>query len=186
MGVRMFLAAVVMAVMAVGLGSAAAPERERDASPVREAAVDVRGLPARDASFVRRSARGWLTLRGAPDAAFRNLGSAHPGKKTIRVNRTRAQLTGRNGRQRFPYPRGTVVVKTASRSGFTSLIAIMERVSSPSGAGGGWRYVEYKRSSGSQPFYRLDAPQGLCSGCHALADNEQGTDWVFSRLAPRR
>ncbi len=175
--------AAVAAVVAAGIagGAGGGP-----ATPAREAAVDVRGMAPQDAAAVRRSARGWLTLRGLPDPAFRGLGSAHPGATTIRVNRTRRELTGRNGRQRFPYPRGTVLVKTATRGGFTSLVAIMRRVASPAAPGGGWRYVEYKRSAGDVPYTRLDAPQGLCSGCHALAATRQRTDWVFSRLAPRR
>ena len=116
--------------------------------------------------------------------SLRSLSFAHPGAKSIRVNRTRARLTGRNGRQRFPYPRKTVVVKTASDGGTVTLVAIMRRVATGSDPSA-WRYVEYTRSRGGGTFTRVGGGQSLCSSCHIAATEVQGSDAVFTRLGPR-
>ena len=143
--------------------------------------ADLRGLDAADRRILAGFTR-WQRLARPPAAGLRSLGSAHPGSKVIRVNRTRAQLT-RAGRQRFPYPRGTTIVKTARVGRVVTLIAIMRRTGPPGAAHGGWSWVEYKRSSASQPFTKLQASQGLCSGCHQLATQSgQRTDWAFYSL----
>lgn len=175
-------AAVVLAAVALGA---------RDAGPATGGAqtataltgADLRGIPAPDRAIVLASQR-WLALTRAPVASLRSLSFAHPGTKAIRVNRTRAQLTGRNGRQRFPYPRRTVVVKTAANAGTVTLVAIMRRVTSGRDAAA-WRYVEYKRGSGGGTFSKVGGGQSLCSSCHLEATEVQGSDAVFTRLAPR-
>jgi len=124
-----------------------------------------------------------LRLTRRPVPALRSLGGAHPGAKSIRVNRERAALTGARGRQRFPYPRGTVIVKTATRGGTLSLIAIMRKVRA-GGAPSSWRYAEDTRSRGGEGFTKVGGGQPLCRGCHVSAVDVQTSDWVFTRLAP--
>lgn len=140
------------------------------------------GLPSPDRNIVRASA-GWLRLARPPVPALRSLSGAHPGEKVIRVNRTRDQLTDRAGRQRFPYPRRTVVVKTGVSRGRIALVAIMRRVADGD-APSAWRYVEYVRDPGDRSFARVGGGQSLCSDCHVSATRTQGSDAVFTRLAP--
>lgn len=147
-------------------------------------ASDLAGIPAPDRALVLASER-WQRLTRRPVSSLRSLGSAHPGAKSIRVSRTRAALTGRAGRQRFPYPRRTVIVKTASNRGAVTLVAIMRKVAAGSAASS-WRYVEYTRSGAGASFSRVNASQALCSGCHMSATSTQGSDYVFYRLSPRR
>ncbi|MGD9571364.1 MAG: hypothetical protein AB7V62_05730 [Thermoleophilia bacterium] len=147
-------------------------------------AADLPGIPAADRAIVRASAR-WQRLTRRPVPALRGLGTAHPGATAIRVNRTRAQLTGPSGRQRFPYPLRTVVVKTGSVGGRTTLVAIMRRVARGN-APSAWRYVEYLRDPGARAFTKVGGGQTLCSGCHVSATETQGSDAVFYRLAPVR
>lgn len=173
----------VIAAVAIGIGSG---ERGAEAGAPRAAGLtagDLRGIPAPDRALTLASER-WLALTRRPVSSLRSLGGAHPGLKSIRVSRTRAELTARNGRQRFPYPRRTVVVKTGDVGGTLTLVAIMRRVATgrdPSA----WRYVEYTRDRAGEPFTKVGGGQSLCSGCHVAATDTQGSDYVFSRLAPR-
>ena len=144
--------------------------------------ADLEGIPAPDRALTLASER-WQRLTRRPIASLRSLGGAHPGAKSIRVSRTRAQLTGRNGRQRFPYPRRTVVVKTGTVGGTVTLVAIMRRVAT-GGDPSAWRYVEYTRGGGGGAFTRVGGGQSLCSGCHVSATDTQRSDYVFSRLGP--
>jgi hypothetical protein len=146
------------------------------------AAADLPGVPAGDAAAIVASA-GWQRLTGRPAPALRALGGAHPGAKSIRVSRTRAELTGRRGRQRFPYPRGTVIVKMATRDGTLSLVAIMRKVRAGS-APASWRYVEYSRSRNGESFTKVGGGQALCRSCHVQARDVQRSDWAFYRLGP--
>ena len=92
-----------------------------------------------------------------------------------------AALTDRRGRQRFPYPRGTVVVKTAGVRGTISLVAIMRKVRAGP-ARSPWRYAEYVRGRAGPGFTKVGGSQALCSGCHVSATSVQGSDSVFTRL----
>lgn len=87
------------------------------------------------------------------------------------------------GRQRFPYPRGASVVKTAATDGTVTLIAIMRRTGAAGSAGGGWEWAEYIRGGPGEDFAPVQVPDSVCTGCHATAA-EARTDWVPSRLAP--
>ena len=109
-------------------------------------------------------------------------GGAHPGAKSIRVNRERAALTGPRGRQRFPYPRGTVIVKLGTRVGALSLVAIMRKVRA-GGTPSSWRYAEYTRSRNGDGFTKVGGGQALCAGCHVSARDVQKSDSVFYRLS---
>lgn len=145
---------------------------------------DLRGIPAKDARAVA-GYRGWQPLAERPVASLRPLGSAHVGGvHRVYVNRTRAQLS-RGGAQRFPYPKGSVVVKEGLDGGSLELIAIMRKVAAGSGVGS-WSYVEYTRASGTGPFSRVSAPSSVCTTCHLNANSKQRTDWVFYSLTSRR
>ncbi|HSJ74266.1 MAG TPA: hypothetical protein VK904_08110, partial [Miltoncostaeaceae bacterium] len=165
------LAALALAVAGAGAQAPSGP-----------APGDLAGIPAADAAAAAAS-EGWLRLTRRPVPALRSLGGAHPGAKSIRVNRGRAALTGPRGRQRFPYPRGTVIVKTATRNGALSLVAIMRKARAGS-APSSWRYVEYTRSRSGEGFTKVGGGQALCRGCHVSAVDVQRSDWVFTRLAP--
>lgn len=181
-GVGLASVGAVGVLVAMG-GAAPGGEPTRAPAPPTRAeaqAPDVRGLSASDRRAIAGFTR-WQRLARPPVPSLQPLGGAHPGSKSIYVNRTRAQLS-RGGRQRFPYPRGTTIVKTASNNGAVTLIAIMRKIGSAREADGGWRWVEYKRSSGSQPFSKLIASEGLCTGCHISATQTQRSDWTFYRL----
>ena len=148
--------------------------------PTAPTAQDLPGIPAPDQALIVAS-EGWQRLARRPVASLRPLGGAHPGAKSIRVSADRAALTDRRGRQRFPYPMGTVIVKTASIGGSPSLVAIMRKVARGSAARS-WRYVEYARGRGGSGFTKVGGGQSLCTGCHVSATSVQRSDWVFSRL----
>jgi hypothetical protein len=144
-----------------------------------------RRRPAGRAAGGRRGGRrleGWLRLTRRPAPALRPLGGAHPGAVSIRVDRTRAALTGGSGRQRFPYPRGTTIVKVVTLRGNLSMVALMRKVARGQ-APASWRYAEYARGR-EGAFARVAGGQSLCRGCHVSARDEQRSDWVFSRLGP--
>lgn len=137
------------------------------------------GIPASDARLID-GYRSWLPLARPPVASLAGLGSAHSAdRKRIYVNRTRAQLR-RRGRAGVPHRPGTVVVKELRVDDFIEAIAIMRKTRAS--ADGGWTWVEYKRSSGSAPFRRLQLSGSFCNGCHVQATRVQRTDGVFWRL----
>jgi hypothetical protein len=149
--------------------------------PAPVTAADLPGVPPADAAAVAAS-EGWLRLTRRPAPALRPLGGAHPGAVSIRVDRSRAALTGRRGRQRFPYPRGTTIVKVVTLRGNLSMVALMRKVARGQ-APASWRYAEYALGR-EGAFERVAGGQSLCRGCHVSARDEQRSDWVFSRLGP--
>lgn len=169
------IAAIAAVAAAVGAG-ADAPGQRASALTTAELA----GIPAPDQALALASER-WQRLTRPPVASLRSLSGAHPGAKSIRVSRTRTQLTRRDGRQRFPYPRRTVIVKTGSVQGELTLVALMRKVATGD-APSSWRYVEYTRSSGAETFTRVGGGQSLCAGCHMAATDTQRSDSVFTRL----
>lgn len=142
--------------------------------------ADLTGIPAPDRALTLASER-WQRLTRRPVSSLRSLGGAHPGAKSIRVSRTRKQLTRSDGRQRFPYPRRTVIVKTATVGDTVTLVAIMRKVAAGD-AVDSWRYVEYTRGSSGGSFSKVGGGQSLCSSCHVGATETQGSDAVFFRL----
>ena len=138
------------------------------------------GIAAADATLIE-GYLGWTRLPEPPIADLRNLGGAHAGAKRIFASPARAALVA-GGSQRFPYPRGTVVVKEGRFDGDVILVAIMQKVRANDAATGGWRYVEYNRASAGEPFAQLNFPESGCAGCHINANSRQKTDWVFSSL----
>lgn len=141
---------------------------------------DLVGINAADVALIE-GYLGWTRLAKPPIPALRSLGGAHAGAKRIFTSATRGALV-RGGAQRFPYPRGTVVVKEARTDGVVTLVAIMEKVRANDGSTGGWRYREYNRASGGEPFTRVSFPESGCASCHMNARSRQATDWVFSSL----
>ena len=164
--------------------AAGAPGRTAPATAARRPAAppaDLRGVSSRDTRWIRGH-RGWTPLRGRPDPALAALGSAHRGgAKRIAVDQPASRIAP-GGRQRFPYPVGTTVVKTAGPVAAPTLVAIMRKVARGGAAGEGWVYVEYLRASPSAPLARVAAPEALCADCHLAASRDQGTDRVFSTL----
>jgi cytochrome P460 len=144
------------------------------------AGTDLRGLSRADARSIAGFER-WTRLLRGPRADLASLGAAHPGEKRIYVNRARRRLAPA-GRQRFPYPVGTTIVKTARRGGAVTLVAIMRKAARAGARDGGWDFVEYQRPSGSVPFRRVGGGEGVCTGCHLIAQQRQRTDWTFITL----
>ena len=200
------LALVALAVTALGAGAAgcssggdsAAPEAttagpaatattatapRTTTRPARPATVtpDLRGVSAADARRIR-GYPGWTVLRGRPTGDLAALGAAHRGgEKRIVVDQAPGRIAP-GGRQRFPYPVGTTIVKTAGPARAPELVAIMVKVARDGAADGGWDYVEYLRDSASAPLALVGGGEGVCTGCHFSAEQAQGTDWVFSTL----
>lgn len=178
--------ALVLTALALGAAASIALGRgEERAGPAPAAAhalaaTELAGIPAPDRALTLASER-WQRLTRKPVPSLRGLGGAHPGAVSIRVSRSRAALTRRDGRQRFPYPRRTVVVKTGRVGGELTLVAIMRKVAKGGGIGT-WRFVEYTRDGAGERFTKVGGGQSLCSGCHMAATSSQRSDGVFYRL----
>lgn len=165
MRVRAPVLVAVAAAPAVVVAAALAGPGASTAEPLAASAIP--GLPRDVRGFER-----WTKMNFKPLPA--RGGEAHSGVKNVYVNRTRAQLV-RRGKQRFPYPKGTIVVKTGSNRGFVTLVAIGRKRT----AGyGGWQWVEYTRSTAREPLSFL-ASGAVCTNCHVGAKK---TDWIFTRL----
>lgn len=145
--------------------------------PSPQATPDLVGIAAADAALIE-GYLAWTRLPEPPRAELRSLGGAHPGTKRIFASPSRAELVA-GGTQRFPYPRGTIVVKEGRTDGEITLVAIMEKVRANDAATGGWRFAEYNRASAGEPFAKVNFPESGCAGCHMNANTRQQTDWVF-------
>ena len=158
-----------------------APRSTPRPAPRATVTPDLRGVSAADARRIR-GYLDWTVLRGRPTGDLAALGSAHRGGvKRIVVDQPAARIAP-GGRQRFPYPVGTTIVKTAGPAAVPELIAIMVKVARDGATDGGWDYLEYLRNSPSAPLALLGGGEGVCTGCHFSAEQAQGTDWVFSTL----
>ncbi len=131
------------------------------------AAPALPGLPADIRGFQSWTRMNFTPL---PDRG----GSAHQGVKRVYVNQERSTLV-RGGQQQFPFPAGTIVVKTASDGGVITLVAIGRK---PQAGKGGWEWIEYTRGGSRDPFAFLAAGD-VCSNCHVGAES---TDWIFTRI----
>jgi Cytochrome P460 len=167
---RALLLVAVAAVAAAGLTALAAAGTS---GPSRQEAQAPPGLPAYTAGFGR-----WLRLNKRPIPSRPN--DAHLGTKNVFVNRTRARIAPR-GRQRFPYPYGTVIVKSIRRPGqpFVGVVAVMRKVRGANPAHKDWVMIEYLRSSPSERFENV-ASGAVCTNCHMQV---RGRDYVFTRLS---
>lgn len=130
------------------------------------------GLPEETAGYER-----WLRLNRNPIPP--RPADPHNGTKNVYVNQNRIALAP-NGKQQFPYPNGTVIVKAVTRPGndFTGIVAVTIKKKGSDPAHNDWTFVEYTRNAKDEPF-RVLARDAVCWGCHAGAVN---TDYVFTLL----
>jgi hypothetical protein len=102
----------------------------------------------------------------------------HGDTKNVYVNQPRERIAP-GGTPRYPYPDGTVVVKSGSGGGDDArIVAVMRKVAGLDPAHGDWEYIEYSRPDPSSPYTVL-ARDAVCWGCHAGATD---TDWVYTTL----
>jgi len=130
------------------------------------------GLPVDTAGYER-----WLRLNAEPIPP--RAADPHNGTKNVYTNQRR-NVIAPGGKQVFPYPDGTIIVKDATRPGrdFIGLVAVMWKVKGIDPAHGDWRFIEYVRDAADQPFREI-AWGATCWGCHSGAVD---TDWAFTRL----
>jgi Cytochrome P460 len=159
---RIALVAIAAAAAAVVVSAAATAPAPRP----------LPGLPSYTAGFDR-----WLKLNRRPIPARPT--DAHLGTKNVFVNRTRKRLAP-NGRQRFPYPYGSVIVKSIRRPGqsFVGVVAVMRKLRGRNPQHRDWVMIEYLRSSPRARFQEV-ASGAVCTNCHMQV---RGRDYVFTRL----
>ena len=130
------------------------------------------GLPADITGYNQ-----WLKLNANPIPPTGG-GDPHRGTKDVYVNQER-DVIAPGGRQRFPYPDGSIVVKESrADSGFIRVVAIMRKKAGSNPAGNDWVYEEYIRSDADSPFPN-PISGAFCGGCHSDASNR---DYVFTVL----
>jgi len=161
--VRVPLLVAALAALAAGATVALAAEGSGEAQAQLPA-----GLPRDIAGYERWTK---LNFRPLPNRG----GTAHHGVKRVYVNRSRAVLAP-GGKQRFPYPNGTIVVKTGSEGGVVTLVAIGRKRRGTDRAHADWQFVEYTRSRAGERFGEIARGQ-VCYGCHVGA---RRTDWIFT------
>jgi len=149
-------------------------------APGRVPSADLPGIAASDRDLID-GYRGWTELTRPPIPPLRSLGGAHGGTHRVWASPPRSALV-RDGRQVFPYPPGTIIVKEGVSGGAVTLVALMERPGPGETAIDGWRYAEYTRPDGAAPFSQVGFPQSGCAACHAAATTRQRTDSVFLSL----
>ena len=130
------------------------------------------GLPADVTGYNQ-----WLKLNAEPIPPTGG-GDPHRGTKDVYVNQER-DVIAPGGRQRFPYPDGSIVVKESrADSGFIRVVAIMRKKAGSNPAGNDWMYEEYIRRDADSPFPN-PISGAFCGGCHSDAANR---DYVFTVL----
>jgi hypothetical protein len=145
-----------------------APPTTTEAAPPQAAA----GLPAYTAGY-----EDWLRLNAQPIPPSPNAPHGD-GDKNVYVSATRAEITS-GGDQQYPYPDGTVVLKTAGvGSDPAGIIAVMRKIEGSDPAHGDWDFIEWSRSSEGSA-YTLLAEDQVCWSCHMVAEQ---TDWVYTTL----
>ncbi len=136
---------------------------------------DHHGLPASIDGY-----ESWMTLKLPTDPP---VDVPHEGTKTVYVNQTREALAP-NGKQAFPYPDGTIIVKAGIGPDldFTSFVAVMTKKAGAVEEANDWLFVKYARESADADFTILGQgpPDGEgCVGCHSAAAE---SDYSFSFL----
>ncbi len=130
------------------------------------------GLPADIAGYNQ-----WLKLNAEPIPPVAG-GDPHRGTKDVYVNQER-DVIAPGGRQRYPYPDGSIVVKESrADAGFIRLVAIMRKKAGSNPGGNDWEYEEYIRRDADSPFPN-PLTGAFCQGCHSDASNR---DYVFTVL----
>ena len=130
-----------------------------------------RGLPRYINGFQK-----WPKVRSFRPMPRRG-GDAHPGKKVVYVNK-RLSVLAPGGKQRFPYPNGTIVVKTATTEGFVHLVAVGRKIKGTNRKRGDWQFIEWTRDRRDARFVEVARGQ-VCYSCHVGAKK---TDWIFTRI----
>ncbi len=162
------LVAVAAALAAVITVATALADSQRADSTTAER---FRGLPRYVNGFQK-----WPRLESFRPLPQRG-GDAHPGRKVVYVNR-RLSVLAPHGKQRFPYPYGTIVVKTAKTAGYIHLVAIGRKRKGFDRKHGDWQFVEYVRDRAGGRF--IEGAEGdVCYSCHVGAKK---TDWIFTRV----
>ena len=148
---------------------------ETAAEPIQpeETVVALPGLPDDVAGYTQ-----WLKLNAEPIPPVPG-GDPHNGTKNVYVNKTVDDIAP-NGKQQFPYPDGSIVVKEAFRPGkdFVGLIAIMRKKAGVDPDHNDWEFIEYIRNASDADFTVI-AKDGVCWGCHARVED---IDYVFTEL----
>ena len=130
------------------------------------------GLPADITGYNQ-----WLKLNAEPIPPVAG-SDPHRGTKDVYVNQERDTIAP-GGRQQYPYPNGTIVVKESrSDAGFIRLVAIMRKKAGSNPGGNDWEYEEYIRRDADSPFPN-PLTGAFCQGCHSDARNR---DYVFTVL----
>jgi hypothetical protein len=124
------------------------------------------GLPEFTAGY-----RDWLRLNEEPIPPNPS-GDAHLGTKNVYASKQADRAGGE-----LVYPQGTIIVKEAKRpeTSFIGLIAVMRKEKSADPAHNDWVFVEWTRSSPTEPF-RETASDAVCWSCHM---NAAETDYVW-------
>ena len=135
-------------------------------------AIALPGLPADITGYNQ-----WLKLNAQPIPPVAG-SDPHRGTKDVYVNQERDTIAP-GGRQQYPYPNGSIVVKESrSDAGFIRLVAIMRKKAGSNPGGNDWEYEEYIRRDGDSPFPN-PLMGAFCQGCHSDARNR---DYVFTVL----
>ena len=143
-----------------------------DPVPPVEPVALMPGLPADIAGYNQ-----WLKLNAEPIPPVAG-GDPHRGTKDVYVNQER-DVIAPGGRQQYPYPDGSIVVKESrADAGFIRLVAIMRKKAGSNPAGNDWEYEEYIRRDADSPFPN-PLTGAFCQGCHSDARNR---DYVFTVL----
>ena len=151
------------------------PEEEVDDSVEEMMPVEPIALPGLPVDITGYNQ--WLKLNAEPIPPVAG-GDPHRGTKDVYVNQAR-DVIAPGGRQRFPYPDGSIVVKESrADSGFIRVVAIMRKKAGSNPAGNDWEYEEYIRRDADSPFPN-PLTGAFCGGCHSRAAN---TDYVFTVL----
>lgn len=130
------------------------------------------GLPADITGYNQ-----WLKLNAEPIPPVAG-SDPHRGTKDVYVNQARDTIAP-GGRQQYPYPDGSIVVKESrSDAGFIRLVAIMRKKAGSNPGGNDWEYEEYIRRDADSPFPN-PLTGAFCQGCHSDARNR---DYVFTVL----
>lgn len=153
-----------------------APEEEttvEESVETEELAVPLPGLPEDVAGYTQ-----WLKLNAEPIPPVPG-GDPHNGTKNVYVNKTRETIAP-GGKQQFPYPDGSIIIKEAYRpdKDYVGLIAIMRKKADVDPDHNDWEFIEYTRNA-SDAELRVIAQGGVCWGCHTQV---QDIDYVFTEL----
>lgn len=138
-----------------------------------ENAVSLPGLPDDVAGY-----ETWLKLNAEPIPPVAG-GDPHNGTKNVYVNKDRNTIAP-DGKQQFPYPDGSIVVKEAYRPNkdYIGLIAIMRKVEGSDPDNNDWEFIEYIRNQSDADFTVI-ASGRICWSCHARVED---MDYVFTGL----